>query len=125
LVTNIILNALLMFPMRLAGLALATSLAGINSCLILLFLLKKRIHPFDIKPIVYSFMRILLASLCMGVVCWLVSLNFPIKDKILLRVLGLGIEMAAGLLAYIVFCFIFKVQEIRELWKWFVKKTKA
>ncbi|MFA4984841.1 MAG: murein biosynthesis integral membrane protein MurJ, partial [Candidatus Omnitrophota bacterium] len=51
LFVNIALNAILMFPMKLAGLALATSLSGINTTLILFYLLIKKIGSFDAKEL--------------------------------------------------------------------------
>jgi len=122
LIVNIILNAILMFPMKLSGLALATSISGINTFLILFILLRKKIHGFDIKAITISFMHILLASLAMGLVCWAVSKNIVFDNGTLARVFNLSLSIASGLISYVVFCLILRVKEIQELWCWIIKK---
>ncbi len=122
LIVNIVLNAILMFPMKLSGLALATSISGINTFLILFILLRKKIHGFNIKAITISFMRILLASLTMGLVCWAVSKNIVFDGGTLARVFNLSLSIASGLISYVVFCLILRVKEIQELWRWVTKK---
>jgi putative peptidoglycan lipid II flippase len=118
LVMNIILNSVLMFPLKIGGVALATSISGIISFLMLLSALYKRLGGFNIKEIQVSFARMLLASLCMAGVCFLVSSRSIALENILLsKVLHLLILIVSGVLSYIVFCFLFKVKEIRELWK--------
>ncbi|MBU4346679.1 MAG: murein biosynthesis integral membrane protein MurJ [Candidatus Omnitrophica bacterium] len=125
LIVNIILNVILMFPLKLNGLALATSISGINTCLILFFILKTRLKDFDLKPILSSFLRILIAGLCMGMVCYSLSKNNIALDvSILDRIINLGIPILAGLISYVIFCFIFRVPEIQELWQWLVKRKR-
>ena len=125
LVINVILNAILMFPMKLAGLALATSLSGINTSLILFFLLMKKIGSFDAKELGFSFLRILLATLAMGAVCFQVSQHklFAVNNTFY-RLLELGILLIIGVISYAIFCFIFRVREIQELWDWLLKMLK-
>jgi len=119
LALNIILNSLLMFPLKIGGLALATSISGIISCLILFFILKKRLKPFNSKIIFNSFLKILLASLAMGLVCYFVS------GISLNKYLNLFLAILCGVLSYILFCFIFRVSEMRELWQWLLKRKQA
>jgi len=124
LIINIILNSLLMFPMKLAGLALATSLSGINTCLILFFILRKRLRPFDTRVIISSFVRILVASLFMGAICYLFSQRiFFLGTNMFYRLLNLGLSIIIGIIFYIAFCFIFRVVEMQELWRW-VRRRK-
>ena len=122
LIVNIVLNAILMFPMKLSGLALATSISGINTFLILFFLLRKKIHGFGIKAIIISFIRILLASLGMGFICYTISKNILFDGGSLARVFNLSLSIASGLLSYAIFCLILRVREIQELWCWVSKK---
>ncbi|MEW6102109.1 MAG: murein biosynthesis integral membrane protein MurJ [Candidatus Omnitrophota bacterium] len=115
LVINAVLNAIFMFPFKIAGLALATSIAGVASFLFLFMILKKRLGDFNAKEIASSFMRILSASLCMGIVCYFASL---------LRInkfVNLGLALVLGVLSYISSCFIFKVNEMRQLYYWLTK----
>ena len=106
LVMNIILNSVLIFPMKMGGIALATSLSGIISFFVLFFLLKKRIEPFGTEKIGFSFLRILLASIGMGVVCYF------------FRALNLFLVILMGAVSYVIFCFLFRVEEIHQLRDW-------
>lgn len=118
LLMNVTLNALLMFPLKIAGIALATSLSGIATFLILFVILRRRLGDFKAKEIFLSFSRILLASLCMGAVCAL-----AVKESSSLnKYLSLGLAILSGLVSYIFFCFLFRVSEMRELWKWIARR---
>ncbi len=119
LILNIILNFLLMYPLKIAGLALATSISGINTLLILFIILSRRIGDFDTKKIILSFVRILLASLSMGLVCYLAYEKISVN-----KYFNLAAALAAGILSYIFFCFIFRVEEMRELWRWVKERKK-
>lgn len=118
LLMNVTLNALLMFPLKIAGIALATSLSGIATFLILFVILRRRLGDFKAKEIFLSFSRILIASLCMGAVCAL-----AVKESSSLnKYLSLGLAILSGLVSYILFCFLFRVSEMRELWKWIARR---
>ncbi len=106
LIMNTVLNAILIFPMKLGGIALATSISGIVTFFMLFSILKKKIQPFNVDEIVVSFLRILLASVCMGAVCYLC------------KSLNLFLVIPVGIISYIVFCFIFKVKEMQQLCEW-------
>jgi len=123
LVINIVFNSILIFPMKLAGIALATSISGICSFTVLFLRLKKRLGDFRISEIAASFMRILAASLLMGAVCYFLSrVSFLPTSTTVLRFFNLGIVILAGLISYIIFCFIFRVREMRDLRDWILKK---
>jgi len=112
LLMNIVLNALLMFPLKIGGLALATSISGIISFLFLFFILSKRLRDFGERQILKSFLRILAATLCMAAVCFLVN-----------QALNFGWALFCAALAYIFFCFLFKVAELAQLTHWLVNKN--
>ncbi len=123
LILNILFNSLLMFPMKIAGLALATSISGIISFFFLFSILRKRLRPFRISEMVNSFLRIVLASVAMAGVCSFLS------RKSILQLPGrigafanLGLMLIAGCLAYIFFCFIFRVKEMRQVQQWIFSK---
>jgi putative peptidoglycan lipid II flippase len=124
LIVNIILNSILMFPMKLGGLALATSISGIITFLILFFLLRRKIHGFEVEALALSFIRILLASICMGAVCALASRNIVLGYGFLARLLNLALAIVLGIISYIIFCFLLKVNEIQELWGWLAQRKK-
>ena len=121
LIMNIILNAALMFPLKIAGIALATSISGIVACALLLRILEKRIGDFGNKQIAASFFKILAASICMGAACYFISQNLSGMNKFI----QLGLEIFSGIAVYFLFCFVFRVSELRELWKWVGKRKKV
>lgn len=127
LVVNIVLNFILMYPLKLAGLALATSISGINSFFILFYLLKKKINlaSLDLKIFLVSFLRILAASIGMGLVCYFISRNLIISGATLAKILNLGIVILSGLAAYLIFCFLLRVKEMQELWSWLSQRKKT
>ena len=116
LVLNIIFNVALIFPLKIAGIALATSLSGIITFFILFSLLEKKIGYFGRKEILVSFLRVLLASLGMGLVCFFAG---KINTN---KFLNLAASVTAGVVSYIIFCFIFRVGEMRQLWDWVMRK---
>ncbi len=112
LLMNIVLNALLMFPLKIGGLALASSISGITSFLFLFFILSRRLDGFAQEKLRGSFLRILGASICMAGVGFLVN-----------RALNFYWALFCAGLAYILFCFLFGVAELRQLWQWFNRKS--
>jgi putative peptidoglycan lipid II flippase len=122
LVVNVSLNVALMFPLKVAGLALATSLSGINTFFILFWLLRKKLGGLGARQIFVSFLRILLASIGMGGVCYFVSKSAFPGGETLEKVANLGLSLISGVFSYIIFCFIFKVSEMKQLWQWVTKR---
>jgi putative peptidoglycan lipid II flippase len=119
LVLNIILNSILMFPLKIAGIALATSISAIISMLILFNILRKRLEGWDIKEVIISFLRIMAASIAMGLACYLFSQSDIISGtNALVKFFNLGLLLIIGLISYVAFCLIFRVKEMRELWGW-------
>jgi putative peptidoglycan lipid II flippase len=119
LVLNIVLNSVLMFPLKIAGIALATSISGIITFGILFVLLMKKIGNFGFRDIVFSFLRILLASIGMGVVCYFCG---RASDN---KFLNLASGIISGAVSYIILCFIFRVSEMQQLWKLVIaRRTK-
>jgi len=112
LVMNIILNAVLMFPLKIGGLALATSISGINAFFFLFFILRARLGGFGGRKIFLAFLRMLAAAFCMAAVCLLVN-----------HALNLGWALFCGILSYVIFCFIFGVAELKELLHWLARKN--
>ena len=127
LVSNIILNLLLMGPMRESGLALATSLSGAIQFLLLIFLYDRRISNFPLGEIARSFGKIFLASLAMGFVCFLafggLQRAVPGRGTIELVVHVFG-SISLSMLAFVGFCFLLRVSEMREALGWIIKKVK-
>jgi len=125
LVVNIILSVLLMFPLKVAGLALANSIAGIFNATILLIILRKRIGGFGKKKLVTSFLRILVASLLMGIFAFwfngfLNSTFVPVST--ICSIINLAVTIVASILLYIAACYILQVKELEEVKQWLSRK---
>jgi putative peptidoglycan lipid II flippase len=117
LVLNVILICSLMFPLKISGIALATSISGIATFFILFSILEKKIGDFGRREILVSFLRVLAASLCMGLVCHFAA-KIPLN-----KYLSLTTSVTAGVISYIIFCYIFQVKEMRQLWNWVAHKS--
>jgi putative peptidoglycan lipid II flippase len=116
LVLNIVFNALLMFPLKIAGIALATSFSGIISFFALLVLLQKRLAPLALGALWGSSLKIAAASLGMGAVCWYVQkFSWCAGNSMVVRVMNLVLVMACGVISYILFCLVLRVKEIHDL----------
>jgi len=57
----------------------------------------------------------------------LVSSHYSVSSGAgaLSKILTLSAVIISGVFSYIIFCFIFKVSEMRELWRWLVSRRKA
>ncbi len=127
LLSNIVFNLILMVPFKEAGLALGTSISGIIQFGQLIYFYPKKVGEFPFREVAISFLRILLASVAMGVVCYfsweILKLWIPGKStKVqLLQVFG---SMTVATLAYLGICFVCRVQEVHEAVAWFKKKRK-
>jgi putative peptidoglycan lipid II flippase len=123
LAINIILNSALMFPMRLSGLALATSISGIISFLILFFLLQKKVGGLDLKRLMWFFLKVIVASIGMGEVCYFViSLPLTFGSHIANRIAGLILPIICGISAYIILCLVLRIEQIKSLWRWMINR---
>lgn len=114
-ILNVALNLILMWPMKLGGLALATSISATVNFLMLYFILKKRIGRLGTKEIADSFIRVLLASIIMGIVLKSMSAKTACATGILLSI-------AAGAFTFIVAAYIFRVKEFERVFAWASKR---
>ena len=115
LILNVALNLILMWPMKLGGLALATSISATVNFIILYSILKKRIGRLGTREIADSFLRVLLAGVIMGVV-----LKFTMARTD--RATGILLSMIAGAAAFILAAYIFKVKELEKMFAWVSKR---
>lgn len=96
MVINIILNVILSRSLGIGGLALATSISGIVCTILLIINLRKKIGDFDISNISKSFIKIIIASILMGIVAkyfysYIVSIFSPNISLILSISIGASI----------------------------------
>lgn len=108
-VLNIILNIILSKYMGIKGLALATSIAAIFTTILLFISLRKKIGSFGMKQISISFLKILFASLIMGLI---VKLSFNHFTSIISQNLSLLIATAVGAASYFIIIYFMKIHDV-------------
>lgn len=109
LVLNIILNVIFMFPLKISGLALATSFSGIFNFSILFFIIRRKIGAIGGAKILYSFLKVLAASILMTGVIYISAFKAG---------MNVFIVILLGMASYIVAAVIFDVREARDFLKW-------
>ncbi len=118
MVLNIILNLVLMHPLRLGGLALATSVSALINLILLLYVLSRRIGRVNRRAIFNCLLRITWASLLMGFVCYLVAGAFMVEPgtaSISQKCLQVFIPILAGIITFLLISFSFRFQEVKFL----------
>lgn len=126
---NIVLNIILSKLMGVSGLALATSISSVIGTILLLYKLKKKIGDFEIKTIFFSFSKIILASLTMGIVSMLTYRFFLVTIN---QALSLLIAIFVGGILYMGIVGFMKIAEVnwllneaRDIAKNFIKIRKV
>ena len=118
---NIVLNFVLSKYMGIAGLALATSISAIF-CTGLLFMgLRKKVGPFGIKNVVVSFIKILIASLMMGV---LVKLLYYYLTMNMSVIVSLTLCIGIGAIIYFMSIYFLKIDEVDNIVRAVKRKLK-
>jgi putative peptidoglycan lipid II flippase len=98
---NIVLNLILMGPLKHGGLALATSLASFVNVGALVWVMRKRLGPVDGRRMASSAGLMTLSSLIMGVAAFgYLSLFFSYEARTMERVFHLVIALGVGTLIY-------------------------
>lgn len=114
MVTNIILNIILIRYLKHAGLALATSLSAII-CIIMLFRsLGKKIGYFGQDRILKTTFKSVIASGAMGIVTFFVyrGLSNIIDTAFIMDAIALCISITTGVIVYSIMILILKVDEV-------------
>lgn len=125
LLLYIVLSLILMWPLKVKGLALATSLAGIFNFLCLFLILKDRLAGLDVRGIFFSFLKVLISSVVMGLTCFSLwnRLNqlLPGED-VFIGSMRLLITIVAGIIIYLSFAFILRTPEVKMVARWISRK---
>lgn len=106
---NIVLNLILSRYLGLGGLALATSMAGIITSILMYASLRKKIGPFGLKQISISFLKILFSALIMGA---LSKVSFNYITGILSQNLSLIAAIALGAVVYFIVIYFMKIEDV-------------
>ncbi len=118
LAVNLVLNLILMWPLKIGGLALATSIAATTNFVILYAVLVRRIGDFGTAGIVASLARICAAAGVMGVFLFIATrMSLPaagLTDPMAFARL-MGIICVSGIL-YLMSAPLVGVEGVRKVW---------
>ncbi|MEW6171179.1 MAG: murein biosynthesis integral membrane protein MurJ, partial [Candidatus Omnitrophota bacterium] len=117
LVINIILNFILMWPLKVGGLALASSISATINFLLLFLILRKKIGHFVDKQVLKTILQVIIASFLMAL--GIIIFRYFIHTN---EILKLGLSIALGISIYILVCILIDLKEMRELFKWILRK---
>ncbi|MDP2912716.1 MAG: murein biosynthesis integral membrane protein MurJ [Candidatus Omnitrophota bacterium] len=117
LVLNIALALILMRPLKVGGLALATSASATFNFLALYFLLEKRLGDFGRRSLLDSLLRVISASIIMAAV-----LKFLLIYFVSFNAFILALTVTAGFVSFIAASYILRVKELREGISWITRR---
>jgi putative peptidoglycan lipid II flippase len=73
MLTNFVMNWTLVGPLQERGLALSTSTVALGNCGLLYVIMRRRIKGLEGRRTLVAVLKIMFASLVMGIVCWAIS----------------------------------------------------
>ncbi|MFH1540634.1 MAG: murein biosynthesis integral membrane protein MurJ [Elusimicrobiota bacterium] len=109
IILNVVLNIILMKPLGVGGLALATAISSWVNTALLFILLRNKIGRFGGKKIFLVIYKIILATLAMSIVCYIFSKHFVIVKNLFFNTFGTII------IAVIVYFFVARLLKISEM----------
>lgn len=118
---NIVLNIILSQYLGVGGIALATSIAATITTLLLFISLRKKIGSFGIKNISISFIKMLFASLIMGIISKN-SYNFLLSK--FSGLFSLIISILIGIFTYFIIIYFVRIKDIDDVVKNYKYKFK-
>lgn len=122
-VVNIIFNVILVRYMGIKGLALATTTAAIVTSILLLVSFKKKTR-FNYRYITITFIKIVIASLIMGVIILAINrgLNKILGVGVMYNLINLAFSTLAGIIIYSIGIATFNVEEYNCLMRKIILK---
>ncbi|MBI3252303.1 MAG: murein biosynthesis integral membrane protein MurJ [Candidatus Omnitrophica bacterium] len=115
---NVALSLILMRPLKIGGLTLASSLSATVNAALLFIALRKKIGPLDEKKILSSLLKIAAAALLMGAAAWFYDravLGAHLSDSRLGQSLYLLTGILLALAVYFAAAFALKIEELKKL----------
>ncbi len=118
LVVNVVLNLILMWPLKVGGLALATAVAATLNFIMLYVFLTGKIGDFGTRDILISLGKVLAATTLMGTFTFIArNVLFPAPEGFLPPVLRLASIIAGSGAIYAISCYIFHVEGAKYIIK--------
>lgn len=117
IVVNIALDAVLVRPLGVPGLAIATATAAAASNAILWGMLSRRLGGFSASGVARYALRVVVSAFAAGVAAWLVLrlLAGGVEESLLARTVAVLVPLAAAVAVYLAACRILGVEEIGHI----------
>lgn len=112
---NIVCNLILVRPMGISGLALATSLSSIVAVILMMISLKKLIHV-NYKYLTIETVKVTIAVLIMSLWCYF-SYTFMQSVMDMHMYIAMAISVVSSALVYLAFSLILNIQGIKKVFK--------
>lgn len=116
-VSNIILNLILIKPLGHRGLALATSISATITTLLLFMDLRKKVGHLGYFKMLDALIKTIIASLIMGILVYLIYYKLGAlipESKLIQTILLLG-SVLIGVIVYFALLIVMKVEEVRVI----------
>ncbi len=117
LVMNATLNFVLMGPLKVGGIALASSISAGIDFFILFMVLSARLKGFGDGLLEHA-SKVFMASLAMGAGCFLVWTFAPISSELVKFMM----VVLTAVLVFFPMCFVLKISQAQKLLQWISKK---
>lgn len=116
-------SLLLMMPLRAGGIALALSLSSLLNCILLFYLLEKKIGKIEKKEMLLSAFKSSVAAAVMGGAIWFFIREFDFENLVFLQRFGvLAATILGGILVYLIMSLLFKHEDLKNLKEVFSKE---
>lgn len=112
LVLTALLNFLLMRPMKIGGIALASTISSSVNFFLLFYLLKKKLGPLESQFRTFI-LKILLAGGIMAAAVWGLKAGFRYANEIIM----LAVAMGGGMVVYGMCCYVLGVEQAAKVFK--------
>jgi len=120
---NLVLNFALMWPLKIGGLALATSIAATSNFIMLYILLTRKIGDLGTRRTLNSFIRIVIAGVIMGIFSYAGGTFLAEMDKgIFVNFASLLAVVFLSAVIYILSSLALGVDEVKAFVRWILKK---
>jgi len=113
---DMILNLILMWPLKEGGLALATAISGIVNFCLLIYLFQRKFQKIGVRSLGVSFVKIAVASFLMGIFAVWTYHHFSwgmLQSKLYSDILRLTVAVLAGILSYAALAFFLSGDELK------------
>jgi putative peptidoglycan lipid II flippase len=121
---NLTLNYVLMWPLKIGGLALATSIAATFNFLMLYIFLTRKIGDIDTRGILNTLFRIMASCVAMGIFAYASGRFLDGLDKgILIDIGGILIIILLSMTIYVFSCLFLGVREMKKFTRWVLRKS--